>query len=252
MQQKQATRYPAVSSFMLIESFDLWDDDDNASEMTHYRRVASLLDVVFKKTGIRLHDGETGSKSTKLERETNKAIFHTKDTSPTYPRKIDLLLKCNDAKTDIEMSSNEWKRASVSKNVQLMQQCKNLRINTVILKNLKKLGVNKTLSMDWTGNSGYIYQLEWCPDQEVYLASNCIIVQLPSSPLLLFDLKPTLESFFGLKLSLLQDAKIIKASLQVQKQKKNMQGVADSCSLSIRTPASTSLLNFLSSLLRIS
>ncbi|KAI8883430.1 hypothetical protein K501DRAFT_272690 [Backusella circina FSU 941] len=191
--------------------------------------------------------GETGSKSTKLERETNKAIFHAMDISPTYSRKIDLLLKCKDAKTAIEMSSNEWKRASVAKNIQLVQHCKNLRVNTAILKNLKKLGVNRTLSMDWTGNSGYIYKLEWCPDQEVYFASNCIVVQLPSSPLLLFDIKPTLESLFRLKLSLLYDAKIIKTSLQIQKQKKNMQGIADSCSPSITTPVSTSLLHFPSS-----
>ncbi|KAI9008799.1 hypothetical protein CLU79DRAFT_776383 [Phycomyces nitens] len=137
--------------------------------------------------------------STKLERETNKAIFHAMDISPAYSRKIDLLLKCKDSKTTVEMSSNEWKRASVTKNIQLAQQCKNLRINTAILKSLKKLGINRTLSMDWTGNSGYMYKLEWCPDQEVYFASDCIIVQLPTSPLLLFCMKPTLESLFRFK-----------------------------------------------------
>ncbi|KAI8080998.1 hypothetical protein BDF21DRAFT_339024, partial [Thamnidium elegans] len=115
-----------------------WDDDDKTSEITHYRRFASLLDIIFKKTGIKLNVGETGSISTKLERGTNKAIFHAMDISPTYSRKIDLLLKCKGSKTTIEMSSNEWKRASVAKNIQLAQQCKNLRVNTAILKNLKK------------------------------------------------------------------------------------------------------------------
>ncbi|RCH84089.1 hypothetical protein CU098_003524 [Rhizopus stolonifer] len=139
--QRDAQLYQALSCMeVIIEPFDLWDDDDKTSEITHYRRFASLLDIIFKKkTGIKLNDGETGSISTKLERETNKAIFHATNISPTYSRKIDLLLKCKDAKTTIEMPSNEWKSASVAKNIQLAQQCKNLRVNTAILKNLKNL-----------------------------------------------------------------------------------------------------------------
>lgn len=65
------------------------------------------------------------------------AIFHA--------IKIDLLLKCKDAKITVEMSSNEWKRASVSMNTQLAQQCKNLVINKAILKNLDML---KTFGID--------------------------------------------------------------------------------------------------------
>ncbi|KAL7313690.1 hypothetical protein PS15m_007402 [Mucor circinelloides] len=60
-------------------------------------------------------------------------------------------------------------------------------------------------------------------------------------------MKPTLESLFRFKLSLLHNAKIIKTSLQIQKHKKNMQSIADSCSPSIATPVSTSPVHFPSS-----
>ncbi|KAG0764254.1 hypothetical protein G6F57_001535 [Rhizopus arrhizus] len=102
------------------------------SELTFYRRFAELLDILFNGTDIKIADGETGSKSSKTAIEINKALFHTSDTSPTYPRKIDLLLKPNEF-TTVELSSSEWKKSSVSEAIILKQQTKNLKTNTCIL-----------------------------------------------------------------------------------------------------------------------
>ncbi|CEP13068.1 hypothetical protein [Parasitella parasitica] len=74
--QRDTQLYQALSCMeVIIESLDLWDDDDKStveellqkpvsqsktdnktSEITHYRRFASLLDIIFKKTGIKLNE----------------------------------------------------------------------------------------------------------------------------------------------------------------------------------------------------
>ena len=100
---------------------------------------------------VHFFSGETGSASSKVEIEVNRAIFQTNDSKPSYSRKIDLLLKTKELKKPIELSSNEWKRASASTDVQLNQQCKNLRVNACILNNLNKFGINESFSMDWIG-----------------------------------------------------------------------------------------------------
>lgn len=52
--------------------------------------------------------------------EISKALFHTSGISPTYPRKIDLLLKLNES-TTVELSSCEWKKLPVGEAAILKQ-----------------------------------------------------------------------------------------------------------------------------------
>lgn len=83
----------------------------------------------------------------------NKAVFDTNDQLSGNGRKIDLLLKFN-GHDKVELGSNEWKKSSVSKDVILKQQTKNLRINGSIISTLmNKYGneFNKIMAMDWVG-----------------------------------------------------------------------------------------------------
>ncbi|KAI8975454.1 hypothetical protein BDF20DRAFT_878780 [Mycotypha africana] len=48
--QRDTQLYQALSCMEeRVKSFDLWDDNDKTSETAHYRRFASLLDIIFKK-----------------------------------------------------------------------------------------------------------------------------------------------------------------------------------------------------------
>ncbi|KAG0163770.1 hypothetical protein DFQ28_011321 [Apophysomyces sp. BC1034] len=90
----------------------------------------------------------------------NKAIFHTKDLSQAYGRKVDLILKCA-SNVKVDISSNKWKKAAVSKAIKLHQQSKNLRSNTSNLFSLNtNYDVKSTIAMDFMGNSGYLYDLQ--------------------------------------------------------------------------------------------
>ncbi|KAG1050696.1 hypothetical protein G6F43_007051 [Rhizopus delemar] len=122
----------------VVENFGLWGLSTKDSELNFYRRFAELLDILFIGTDIRIADGKTGSKSSKTAIKVNKALFHTSDISSAYPRKINLLLKLNESIT-VELSSNEWKKLSVSRDVILKQQTKNLKINVCILSTLRSL-----------------------------------------------------------------------------------------------------------------
>lgn len=90
----------------VIENFSFWGSSTKDSKLAFYRRFAELLNILFNGTDVKIADRETGSKSSKTAIEINKALFHTSDTSPTYPRKIDLLLKLNES-TNVELSSCE-------------------------------------------------------------------------------------------------------------------------------------------------
>jgi hypothetical protein len=147
----------------IVNNISLWSAKRDESEATFYRRFASILDPLLADTGVTLVDGETNLQSSKVAIAMNKAIFHTGDLSQAYGRKIDLILKCSNAKVDI--SSNEWKRAKVSNSVKLHQQSKNLRLNASNLFNLNtKFGVKFTIAMDFVGNSGYLYILRLVDD----------------------------------------------------------------------------------------
>jgi hypothetical protein len=57
------------------------------------------MDVLFKGSEVILSDGETGCQSSRIAIEANKCVFAGEDTSPTYSRKIDLLLEYDEKKS---------------------------------------------------------------------------------------------------------------------------------------------------------
>ncbi|KAF7724993.1 hypothetical protein EC973_000486 [Apophysomyces ossiformis] len=165
-----------------IETAEDWDLTD--SETTVYRRVASVMDHLFRSTGIKLADGETASNCTKDARQFNEIIYDSSSQNTMHGRKIDLLLKQkNGGEHDIELSSNEFKRHCVTPNCAVIQQCKNLRINGAILGHMEALDQNRrcghTVAMDWVGNVGYLYMLANVND--VYIAKKICILRLPKS-----------------------------------------------------------------------
>jgi hypothetical protein len=54
-------------------------------------------------------NGETACESSRKPIEVNKRLFNVDDVSPSYSRKIDMILKYDDNK-NVELCSNEWKR----------------------------------------------------------------------------------------------------------------------------------------------
>ncbi|KAI8147781.1 hypothetical protein BJV82DRAFT_593316 [Fennellomyces sp. T-0311] len=223
----------------VVENFGLWSSDEKESEITFYRRAASILDLVFKDTDILLNDGESGSMTSKSEIETNKVLFMAHDTSAAFARKIDLLFKCKESSTKVELASNEWKRSYVSNNAKISQQSKNLRVNASILNNLKRFGIAETMSMDWIGNSGYLYSLLWLPDEEVYVAT-CLSDELhmPVKNVLLRDMEETMTAFLALKTLLVENARIIKPAIYRISRKRKMNSIASS---TVASSSATSL-----------
>ncbi|KAG0774467.1 hypothetical protein G6F62_012368 [Rhizopus arrhizus] len=65
--------------------------------------------------------GETGCQSSRIAIEANKCAFAGEDTSPTYSRKIDLLLKYDEKKA-IDLCSNEWKKSKVTNDLKNSSQ----------------------------------------------------------------------------------------------------------------------------------
>ncbi|CAO3654376.1 unnamed protein product [Cunninghamella echinulata] len=142
----------------------------------------------------------TGSISTKISKELNKAIFETEEPILTCSRNIGLLLKFNGSEL-VELSSNEWKRASVSHVVILYQQIKNIRTNTSILSNLMSRHgkeFNTIMTMDWIGNVGYIYFLEML-DNGIIVAKLFDKVVIPTDVSHLSGFKNTLNALFSFK-----------------------------------------------------
>ncbi|KAG1137175.1 hypothetical protein G6F37_011420 [Rhizopus arrhizus] len=197
----------------VVENFNLWDSSTKGSELTFYRRFAELLDLLFNGTDIKIADGETGSKSSKTTIEINKALFHTSNTSPTYPRKIDLLLKLNES-TTVELSSSEWKKSSVSEAIILKQQTKNLKTNACILSTLHSLYGSQfkdVLAMDWIGNVGYLYRIE--KDDQVFIASQIDSLIIPENVETFGLFKNTLKNLFKLKYFMTDTSALLKQEL---------------------------------------
>lgn len=147
----------------IVGNFSFWGSSTKDSKLAFYRRFAELLDILFNGIDVRIADRETGSKSSKTAIEINKALFHTSDTSPTYPRKIGLLLKLKEY-TTVELSSCEWKKLSVVEAVILKQQTKNLKTNTCILATLRSLYGSQfkdVLAMDWVGNAENLNRIKY-------------------------------------------------------------------------------------------
>ncbi|KAG0735134.1 hypothetical protein G6F23_011810 [Rhizopus arrhizus] len=120
----------------VVRNFSRWSTYDDESELTLYRRFAALLDILFDSSDIIMIDGESVSKATKAAIDLNKTIFTLGEQSPSYGRKIDLILKHSNGKKRVEVSSNEWKRMGVVADLKIKQQCKNLRTNACILHQL--------------------------------------------------------------------------------------------------------------------
>ena len=75
-------------------------------------------------------------------------------TSYSYGRKVDLIIATFYNGVKYELSSNEWKREKVPDSMIMKQQCKNLRTNASILKNVIRNNSNGSkciMSMDWFG-----------------------------------------------------------------------------------------------------
>lgn len=99
-----------------------------------------------------LYNSETGCQSSRIAIEANKCVFVGEDTSPTYSRKIGLLLKYDEKKA-IDLCSNEWKRGKVTNDLKLKQQSKNKRVNACIINNLQATydGSHSVLALDVIG-----------------------------------------------------------------------------------------------------
>ncbi|KAI8096373.1 uncharacterized protein BX664DRAFT_239544, partial [Halteromyces radiatus] len=91
------------------------DRKQDDSETTIYRRVATILDFMFRD----MH--------------------------------IDLLIRYGKDTKDLKLSSNEFKKPSVTTSNAITQQCKNLRVNSAILNHLQGLNkkIDSLLAMDW-------------------------------------------------------------------------------------------------------
>ncbi|KAI7874331.1 uncharacterized protein EV154DRAFT_84149 [Mucor mucedo] len=131
------------------------------SKSSHFTdNFASILSVLFKGTEVVLSDGETGCHSSRIAIEANKPVLAGEGTSPTYSRKIDLLLQYDERKA-IDLCSNEWKKVKVTSDLKLKQQSKNMRINACILNNLQGTygGSHSVLALYVIGLNGYMYKL---------------------------------------------------------------------------------------------
>ncbi|KAG0177838.1 hypothetical protein DFQ28_005487 [Apophysomyces sp. BC1034] len=101
----------------VVCNFSRWSTYDDESELALYRRFAALLDILFDSSDIIMVDGEPASKATKVVIDLNKMIFALGDQSPSYGRKIDLILKHSNGKKRVEVSSNEWKHMGIGADV---------------------------------------------------------------------------------------------------------------------------------------
>ncbi|KAL1930858.1 hypothetical protein VTP01DRAFT_9995 [Rhizomucor pusillus] len=177
---------------IVVEYFDKALDDD-ASEVTFYRRFAMLLDVVFGDLSIKMIDGENVSNATKLAREHNLGTYGY-DATSSFGRRIDLMLKLKDS--TIELSSNEWK-SKRTRHMLKKQQSKNIRSNCAILNKLfitSKMSINQTKAVDVVGSTGYLYLLQLKDD--LYVSSVLARIFLPMEIDHLRQFKSTIKALF--------------------------------------------------------
>ncbi|CAO3614642.1 unnamed protein product [Mucor hiemalis] len=174
--ERKGDRYVILSIVeKVIEDTELWSKCGDEQELTFYRRFASILDVMFKGSEVILSDGETGCQSSRIAIEANKCVFAGEDISPTYSRKIDLLLKYDEKKA-IDLCSNEWKKCKVTNDIKLKQQSKNMRVNACIINNLRATygEFHSVLALDVIGLNGYMYKLTNVDNY--FIATSCSII----------------------------------------------------------------------------
>ncbi|KAI7891906.1 uncharacterized protein EV154DRAFT_399843, partial [Mucor mucedo] len=156
--------------------------DDDASELTCYRKFAKVLDEILDNIMLDILDGERVSKASKtvaknLEKTYNSSIpLHN-----GFGRRIDLIL----ATKDIELSTSEWKKKKTPAAKCLQQQAKNIRINKAILRYFLDLPISETdkskvitVGMDWTGNMGYMFAVK--PLDDVFVTRTLYTLTIPT------------------------------------------------------------------------
>ncbi|KAG2219203.1 hypothetical protein INT45_013069 [Circinella minor] len=123
----------------------------------HEPTFYGIMDVLSKGPDIILSDGETACQSPRIAIEANKCVFAGEDTSPTYSRKIDLLLKYGGKKA-IDLCSNEWEKSKVTNDLKIKQQSKNMRANASIINNLQGTygGSHSVLALDVIADNYFI------------------------------------------------------------------------------------------------
>ncbi|KAG2202028.1 hypothetical protein INT47_006220 [Mucor saturninus] len=183
-----------MSSLPLVSNPD-------ASEMTWYRKMASILDIFFRNTDILLHDGETSCQATKDSRNINSRLCEDADNKNSFVgRKIDLLLNS----VSVDISSSEWKKANVSVATGEQQQAKNCRTNSAILHQLldshvKNINLPTTfvVGMDLIGGCGYMLGIKSVDG--AHIAYHLGDLVLPSSLACLQDFKDILDLLYAFK-----------------------------------------------------
>lgn len=156
--------------------------DEDASELTCYRKFAKILDEILDNTMLDILDGERVSKASKsvaknLEKTYNASI----PLSNGFGRRIDLMI----ASRDVELSTSEWKRSKSPAVKCLQQQAKNIRINKAILRYFLDLPISEsdkskvmTVGMDWMGTMGYMFAVK--PLDDVFVARTLCTLTMPT------------------------------------------------------------------------
>ncbi|CAO3588296.1 unnamed protein product [Absidia cylindrospora] len=187
----------------IVRNFSRWSRNGDDSELTIYRRLAALLDILFDGTAVIMFDGEHACEATKLSIDFNKAVFCPFDKSNTYGRKIDLLLKSGQGmKQCVELAANEWKRGDVRQDLKIYQQSKNLRSNASILQQLLTTcdpHPDHVIVMDFIGNFGYLYMLKHNQLTGCYVSQVLSPLIIPSHIDGLNSFKVTLDYFFKMQ-----------------------------------------------------
>ncbi|KAG0167988.1 hypothetical protein DFQ30_005419 [Apophysomyces sp. BC1015] len=175
------------------------------SEATTTRRIAAIIEEMFRWTPIKLVDGEHTSDCTQSMRQYNEIVYGNNGCGNLMGRRVDLLVKCGENNKDIELSSIEIKKPLTPSSLALEQQCKNLRANGAILGHLQAINPSKhfdhIVAMDWIGMAGYMYLL--ADIGHVYFGKKIGILTLPKSPKDFIEFKTTLDFLFAYQYSML-------------------------------------------------
>ncbi|KAI9022766.1 hypothetical protein CLU79DRAFT_143375 [Phycomyces nitens] len=160
---------------------DTLKPNENDSELTCYRKVASILDILLKDLNLNLLDGETTCKASKSIAKDHENIYGNNiPLNRGFGRRIDLLLSTR----NIELSTNKWKQKKVTQEQCLTQQAKNIRMNKAILSRLLELPLSEndseniyTLGMDWVGPRGYMFAIKKI--NNIYIAKHINNLSIP-------------------------------------------------------------------------
>ncbi|KAI8138208.1 hypothetical protein BJV82DRAFT_632136 [Fennellomyces sp. T-0311] len=167
------------------------------SEATTSRRVANIMEELFRWTAVKLVDGEHTSDSTRSIRQYNDIVYGMNSGAIVMGRRVDMLVQSG--KREVELSSMEIKKPITPPSLIVDQQCKNLRTNGAILSQLQRIGLNRqfdrVVAMDWVGTVGYLYLL--VDINNVYFAYQIGVLILPKSCAELRNFDKTLKLLFA-------------------------------------------------------